>query len=421
MWVARSFFILLIVFAALGRARAEHVYYTFLDGDSFGVGRILLGDEKIKSVNRVAMDFPMEDAFKLQLVGKHVVVVSQVDGESGVTILPQDAQPGAEFIPLEAEVSELAAFGDQALIAANKGLFFTIDPSAPGNIEQWNARKELSPPGRKGEDVIILPDGKSALASFQKDDDNSDAKGSRIVVFDLSPLRLRHDLQLPRDRPELHIAGNPKEQGPNPEKLFVFPESNTLALTLDLYGAVAFMDLDAALKGEIKNYTAIPTSADRSWGTAFPDRGLGFRAQGGDWLLVTNASENGGFAVFDVQNRKFIAHYPAKVGAETPVLVESAGKIFSALSGKIKSRTDSGVEKVLQPLNELVVFDVSRLITGDPEAIEALPILGPAERVVATNDGNLLLLNTSETLLIRPDGTVLDRQPAVGAPIRVAH
>ena len=58
----------------------------------------------------------------------------------------------------------------------------------------------------------------------------------------LPELKRLADVRLPRTHPELHIEGNLKEQGPSPEIVLVSEQTNTLLVTLDLYGAVAMMD-----------------------------------------------------------------------------------------------------------------------------------------------------------------------------------
>jgi hypothetical protein len=414
-------FALILIFAAAGHSRAGEVFYTFKDGDASGVARLEVLDDRFGEVTRLSGELELSDAFKIVRVGNYVVAAAESEGKPGLFIGATDGTSGGRFVPLESKVSELIPAGDHVLIAVSKGKFFLVDPERPDQWDVWNARKELSPPGRKGEDLLLLPDGRAAFASFQKDDDNSDATGSRVVLLDLAPLKLRHDLQLPRDRPELHIPGNPKEQGPNPEKVFVFPDSNVLALTLDLYGAVAFMDLDAALRGDIKNYSTLPTSGDGTWGVSFPDRGLGFQFAGGDWLLVTNASEGGGYTLFDARKRELVRHYPAKVGGEKPIFLESTGKIVSAQSGKVKRRAEDILEKEILPENELMVFDVAQLVQGDPAAMQTVAVPFPPSLVVALASGNLLLFGSSEALILKPDGSIIERKQLLGSPIRVTQ
>lgn len=329
---------------------------------------------------------------------------------------------------LTLNTNAIAARGQHALVATDEGLFHWINLQL-GQIEKtWNAKKELHPPGNKGESILFLPDNKTALIPFQKDSGKGKRFGSRLLVFDLEKLAPRFDLPLPRNHPELHIEGNLKEQGPNPEIAFVSTKSDTLALTLDLYGAVAFAKLSSALEGKWDRLDYYPTSLDGSWGTAFPDRGLLFEIAGKDYLLITNASPNGGLVLFDVAERKIVGKFPATAGCETPVFLPKSQRAVTVLSGKSKTRVPFKLVKETDPASTLMIFTLSPLAEGKEATLETIPFDQPVLRVEAVaptqNDLLFLVLGKPEAeseLLIYDlsQREILQRQPAGGAVSRI--
>ncbi len=200
-----------------------------------------------------------------------------------------------------------------------------------------------------GEGVFFLPTGNLALVTFQKDNSKGTRFGSRVVVFDTDKVESKYDLQLPRNHPECNIEGNLKEHGPNPEVAFIAPKSDTLALTLDLYGAIAFTKLSSALEGKWENLEYISCAQDGSFGNAFPDRGCLFETGGKEHLLISNASPNGGLVLFDVAAHKVEQKFAASAGAENPVFLSRSQKVVTCISGKIKTRAGEKQDKIYKP------------------------------------------------------------------------
>lgn len=369
---------------------------------------------------------PLKEPQKLAISGDG----SRIIVTSGISKTAWIFQTGATSgllgsIPLADETGEVQALGSQALIASGGGDFFWIDLQTAKIAKQWNARTGLQPPGNKGEDILFLPDKNLALLSFQKDGKSGKNKGSRIVLLDLPTVTPKADLPLPREYPALNIPANKREQGPNPELIFIAPKSNTLAVSLDLYGAVAFADLDAALRGQWKNLTYIPTAPDGSWGTAFPDRGTFFELGGKEYLLIANASENGGLALFDVAARKILQTFEAPAGAERPIFLPKLKKAVTVISGKIKQRTPEGLEKDTAPGNELLVLDLAPLESGGEAAIERIAFEQPVVRVEAIDPETsaLLLLVTGNDEFVIYDlasKTEIARESAHGVVNRLA-
>jgi hypothetical protein len=264
-----------------------------------------------------------------------------------------------------------------------------------------------------------------ALATLQKDGKNG-RKGSRLLVFHPQESAPLHDIYLPRDRPDLHMKGNEKEQRPNPELIFISDRTNTLLITLDLYGALAFADLDAAMEGKLQNYETRSTAIDESWGSAFPDRGLLFERGGKDWLLVSNASADGGLVLFDVAKRKRVAAFPAPAGTEDPVELRRAGIVATVVSGKVKARTADGkLSKEIRAHPLLILIHIKSLNEGSEPVMRRVPLeeICMGIRVVAGPDKEWLLLagDNGQMLVMDPlSGEIVSRMAGPGKFIRFA-
>jgi len=367
------------------------------------------------------LGFPVTHPYKLAhaRAAGVVAVATGGDEQPALALLPLQ---GGEVIsvPLPAEASDLAATDDLFLVAASKGRFAVIDAATGSVLSELNARKELNPPGRKGEFIRILPGGDKALVSFQKDDDNSPALGNRIVLLQMNPLEVHADMPLPRNHEDLHISGNPREQGPGPEVVMVCPKSNTLAVTLDLYGAIAFADLAAALQGNLENMSYVPTAVDGSWGNSFPDRATLVEVGDNEYLLVSNASLNGGLALFDVAKRQAIQHLPAAAGAEAPIDFPQLHKAITIVSGKLKSRSDQYLEKESAPPHgSLIIIDYAGLGIRKPATMETLELGLDARRIACAGENSVAIFGEQEVVLVDIiQESILDRKPLPGPVIR---
>lgn len=323
----------------------------------------------------------------------------------------------------------IAAQGNNALITTDEGLFHWINLTEAKIERSWSAKEQLHPPGNKGEGITFLPNEPVAFVAFQKDSGKGKRFGSRLLIFDPVQNRPRFDLLLPRNKPELHIEGNLKEQGPNPELVFISAKSDTVTLTLDLYGAIAFAKLSSALIGKWDTLDYYTTALDGSWGNAFPDRGLLFTVGEKDYLLISNASPNGGLVLFDVAERAIISKFPASAGCETPVFLPKSQRAVTVISGKKKTRSPSKLVQEYDPGKTLLVFTLSPLAEGKTATMESIPFDQPVLRVEALaplqNDLLFLVLGKSDTEneLVIYDLTkkeILHRKPAGGVINRLA-
>jgi len=400
----------------------ETVYFSFGTPEGGGAASVEIdaGTGKISGVRVLGDVTTFRDAKKLAVTGdgKFLLLTSDLHEQNNLYRLDAPDAPPRVFT-LEATNEEIAPAEHVFFLNLSRGRFSVLDPAAGNVTWTWNARRELDPPGHKGESARVLADGHTVLATFQKDGDGRE--GSRIVVFDLRGPRFLHDIRLPRDRPDLHIEGNPKEQGPNPELIFAATASNTLVYSMDLYGGLGFMDLDAALGGRIANHTRISTASDGSWGTAFPDRGTFFTHGGREWLLISNASENGGYALVDVEKREIRHHLPSPSGGEHPVWFGEFALLASAPSGKIKSRTYDGLEKDRDAKPSLHIFDIAALADGGVPGFEEVPLDSPVSAMARAGRHLVVFTRNAEVLVIEPaTRRILDRRATPGRASRVA-
>ena len=398
--------------------RAATVFFTH-EGDKPGAARLEIEQSQLGALAPLPLGEGVTEPFKLALSSNAEVlaVAAKKEDTQFLFLVPTGNNSEAHPLPLPAKLSDLVAAPDNAfLLALSKGHLMLVDGPTGEIKAQMNARQQTSPPARKGENFCVLPGGQQVVVSFQKDDDDSPALGNRLLLLGLDQLSIDADLALPRDRPELHIAQSPKEQGPGPELLVAIPEANTLAITLDLYGAVAFTDLDALQRGELKNYQVIPSSEDGQWGTAFPDRVALLPTSAGQRLLVCNAGKDVGIAVFDPASREKVAHFPASAGCDTPVVLPGQPVAVTVVSGKLKSRDDQGVEKTSEPGTTLLVMDFSD--PAEPQ-FTVFDLGQPTLRIAPAGPGQVVVFGKSEALLVEvASGKILDRQETPGPPVR---
>lgn len=347
--------------------------------------------------------------------------------EEPALLLIDPGSGGMHTIGLSAEISDLAAAGTGFLIAASKGRFYFVEED--GTVAEWNARKELDPPGRKGEFVLPLPEESGttnrALVSFQKDDGDSAARGNRLVLMTVNPPGLLHDLPLPRSHSDLHRVDDAREQGPGPEVVLASPETNTLMLTADLYGALAFADLDAALLGKWKNFAYVPTSADGKLGISFPDRATLIQDAARHFVLVSNASLNGGLALFDVKKRELVQFFPASAGADPPLFFPELRLAATVISGKVKSHSpEDGAKKEAAPGNHLLLLDFENPQPGETATLHTMDLGGKTLRIArAGRESCVVFLDSPsgpEALLVDlREKKILDRVAVSSPPVRV--
>lgn len=378
----------LAVFLVVNALQAAGLLVAFRTGTDGGVARIDLDSEDRPVGGAPALLFrdpAFATAAKLRVSadGRHATLNSETEGRANFAIIDLAATPvpaAPRLRTLDFTPEEHRLDNGRAFIGGTDGHLAALDLASGTLTHNWNSRRQLTPAGHKPEDLLVLEPEGLLLVTHQKDGKKG-RQGSRLVLLRLADLSLVADLPLPRDHPELHLSE--KEAGPSPEVIRVDRASNTLLLTLDLYGALAFADLDAALAGHLKNYSAVPSSADATWGTAFPDRITLAAHAGKTYAFVSNASADGGIAVFDLAARQRVGFLPVEAGCDYPVLLGGGRQLATVVSGKLKHRTGTGIAKDEKPGTDLLLIDIARAIKGDPTALTRLPLDAPATHIAS--------------------------------------
>ncbi len=381
--------ILLLALPLPGPVAGAAIYYTFAsDADSGTEGggggvAVLEVDPQTAAVIRHETIFQVpafKNPHKLAVSPDQRLIVMVNESEAdNIAVLRLEGGKAIEHrvLTVKGVPDAVTIFGRHALIGADKGHVTLIDLEAMAIKKHVNTREMLNPPGHKVEDIAIAPDADYAVFSLQKDQSGHKSLGNRLVLVKLPTLQVICDLQLPRDKPQLHNPHNDKEQGPGPEVIVLRPELNRLGVSLDLYGGFALTDLDAALRGEPGEVTYLSTAPDGAWGTAFPDRLCLFPHpeaapdQPHDLVMIFNSGEVGGGCVIDLAKREVVARFDCPPGLETPTYLPAAGLIAATHNGKVKSITPQRVDKDYEPSARVFVYDVRRLDGfNDPRIIE---------------------------------------------------
>lgn len=345
--------------------------------------------------------FRAEDA----LAAKKVAVTS--DGRFSIVIAVQADRNNTfitgpdgvtRVISLPEETDEVRITGHHAVIGSGSGLMHWVDLAEARLVHTWNFRQLLTPSGHKPESIAIFDEGRRAWVSFQKDSRSGKHLGSRLVLVNLETRAVEADVALPRSRPELHYDLSPdrRERGPSPEVLVVSPETNTLFVTLDLYGAVAMMDLDSAMRGELRNWVYLPTSLDGSWGTAFPDRALDFWHDKEHFVLVTNSSAPAGAKIYNLGKRAAVQAFATDPGLEQPRWIPAGGVIVAAPRGKVKARGAEGLTKQFFPTNRLHIFALADASADFPiEELRTVDLGHPLHSIdaIAPDQHSVVVIN----------------------------
>ncbi len=304
-------------------------------------------------------------------------------------------------------------------VGGTDGHLLALDPATGRIRHRWNSRQDLRPAGHKPEDFLALESEGVLLVTHQKDGQKK-RQGSRIAALRLDNLRPIGDLRLPRNLPELHLSS--KEAGPSPEIIRADPATNTLVVTLDLYGALAFADLDAALQGRLANYAIIPTSADGRWGTAFPDRLILARVGDRSLAIVSNASQDGGIKIFDVGARSALAFFPVEAGCDHPVLVNEGRTVATVVAGKRKRVAGRELENITTPGTDLLLLHLDQVGEIEPLSLLRAPLGGLVAHIAAVPGHPDLVAATrldpaSVVLCSAIDGRIVTEIPLPGRPV----
>lgn len=365
--------------------------FTFSDGPGGGVAELRFdaAQDRIEMPTVLWSDARFAHPGKVRaLDGGGWAAVSEHEDKANLVLLSGKGEP-PQVLDLPGQPDEIrASEPGMLLIGSSGGWLHRVNTRAGQRDASWNARDGLRPPGHRVEDILLLGNFR-ALLTFQKDSSSGKYLGSRVVIFDPIRMEAAHDLPLPRDRPEVHLAGSRKDQGPGPEVILISESANTVFITLDLYGAVAFADADALLQqGRWNRLDYLPVAEDGSWGTAFPDRAVLVRHGARDYAAVANAGQPASCVLIDLAARRIVARFPTAAGCEPPVVLPALQLLATVESGKSKTRGTTTVEKSQRPGSALHLLHFEA--TGDfrHERVE----LGAAARLCAAAGERHLLL-----------------------------
>lgn len=405
---------------------ATSVYYTFHDGSRGGLAEAVIDkrDHAITTQRILMADADFDDPHKIALTadGRYLAGVSQREQVTNLLIYDLRGQRPVASLALPEEPDAIEAAGGHFIIGARKGDIYRVE-AATGNLDSvWNARRELRPRGHKVEYITVAEDQNHIWFSFQKDSRSGQNKGSRVLLFSIEPFSFLHDLQLPRNRPDLHMEAL-RERGPNPEIIEPSYNSNTLLLSLDLYGAVAMADLDAAAQGDWKNLTYLPAAPDESWGESFPDRATMITWRGRDLCLMTNQGRPGGALLVDLAERRVKQRFDVPNGLEAPIHLPTIDAFVCIVPGKLKWRGRYELESTRTPLPLIYLFEYSTHSDSLELSISTHDFPRHARRAMALAPAinSLLLVHTraddgSDLLTITDaaSGTIVEEHPALG-------
>lgn len=409
-------------------ADIQEVAYSFTDDDGGGIAIVQIDDAAGKIVGGRTL-FHDDDCCEPQKVrsaagGRILVVTNESEDDPGLFLTGTAPSTPLRHVRLSGVPDELRVTGSFGLVTCDDDTLAWVDLARGRVARGWSAEYQLRPPGNAPEDVLIFAQGQRALVSFQKDSKKGVKFGSRMALIRLPDMETMADLRLPRNRPDLHIAGSNKEQGPSPEVMLVSESTNTLLVTLDLYGAVALMDWSSAKEGQITGLTYVPTSLDGSWGNAFPDRVSLIEVGGHPYALVCNAGEAGGAVLVDLPQRRIARKWKVPPGLEKPVYLDQHRLAVSVCSGKIKRRARDGLEKDEEPRRTIYFFDFAGPIDAPHAHLQEVPLDVFARRLtaVASPTGRFVLIASGREekimdqllLLDAVKKEVLDRVRAAG-------
>lgn len=364
-----------LLLLATAPAHAADYYFSHFSGKAGAVGRFSVERKPpaIGSMRDIGAD---KEAFRLTRLrmGPDGRLFGMNESNDAPWVLAFDpAKTGAapKRIVLGDRPMELRVAGNYLLTTGHRGMLHLIDPATDTVAATW------TPPAGVGRvtDFAALPDGSAVIGIARQDSATGTVKGHRVMVFDLPTLKLRHDLQLPRDQAKLHYKSAGKDNGPGPLFLLLSPETNTLIIGLNAYGAVQLADLDGVLKGEWRNSTVIPTSADGALGTSFPSVGSLFTAGGRHYALIGNGSVEGGSVLIDLAARKITQHLATGPRSlNLPIHQPGRKRIVALSTGVEYTRGDAGVnDKHVEP-SHFFVIDVAPLESGGEATVKRITL-----------------------------------------------
>jgi hypothetical protein len=395
-------------------AEAGRVFYTFRNSEGGGIAeaRITSGGQ-ISGQRILVQHRNFKHPFKLaeSPCGRWVAATGDQANFFNLAVFDHQANEG-QVRSLLRTPDAIEPWRGGFVIGANDGTIYLYQPETK-KVFPYNLRINTYPPARKAEYILI--DGDHAWITIQKDSPSQRTKGSRVIYFNLATWKLEQDLMMARNRPDLELNSF-RERGPSPEIVLVAPRSNTILLSMDVYGGVSLSDLDAARSGGWKNWSYASTAVDGSFGTAFPDRWVEFTHQGKEYALILNAGVGGGAALVDLAERQVIQRLPVPPGLENPVWLSRLNLLAAGVPGKEKRSFFGTLEERRVPVASLFTFQMIPTAEGPRLQMREIPMGKVLGRGATLADSNLAVFPTRDELLVVDprNGQVVSSTPAVG-------
>ena len=389
-----------------------------IDGDD---GKILRQEVKYESHH-------CPDPKKVRPVGDGKTFLLTHANESRPFVFIVDTQDPqlSRQIELPGMPDEVRIAGTQAIVTCAKDHIATIDIVSGRVLAIWDVSDELNPPGNHPQDILITPDAKHAIISFQKDSPGGKKLGGRLAVFALPGMDVVADVLLGRDYEGWKLANKIRKTGPGLELIFLDEENDTILSSSDHYGAVALLRWSELQAGKLKDLEYRSTAFDKSWGHSFPDRGTQFVHNGKSYCLICNAGSKGGSVIVDLQSWEVVRRMQTRFGLEKPEFVPQLKRAFSTCPGKHKVRKRKEIVKTYRPQPVLTVFELDggHIVKTKVREIPHCANLFQIGVLKRERKLPLLVLTSGKTIANRiivfdpSTETILDSKPTIGSAIQ---
>ncbi len=412
---------------------ASRCFYSYYHAEGGGGGEMIIEAEAGRILShRSIFDSPgnpMIEGVASDETGEFFVVANRhKEARSCYMLRLLEGQPllAAWRVELPQRADHHLVRAGRAVILGHQGSVFRLDADRPGVVSgAVDLKRALEIHDSALAGAAFSPDGARIVVLVAEDSPDGRREGGRLVVLRWPSLAVVHSISLPRSHPELHYPSGSRERNPMPVAIQLFPESNTAALALNLYGAVAFTDLDALLDGRLENYSELPTSRDESFGAGYPTALFPVEVAGRQLVLADNSGGEGGMAVFDPASRKRLAWLDTGKTSIGFFQMVDANRGVGNRSGVISSRGQDATQTSHSEQNDLIVIDFSPLTNGHL----------PQHEIIALEDyvyfsSPIGLANPARKILLGLFGfdrktltcaiydidarRIMDRQPALG-------
>ncbi len=325
-------------------------------------GTMLIGSLEANAVgDRLVCVSPNED----DPAGRFVFLVDSNGGDKAVRTLTVPEKP------------ERAIFwgADKVLVHTSRGELHLIDHPTGKILKSVVVRHLVEPKAHLIESIALAP-GQPTVVCVMKEDAPGprDRVGGRLIGLSLPALEVQFDLRIDADvvasldstgtytaeaLKALSFGTASRLQGAAPNGIAFSPATNSVAVSLDNWGAVIVADLDAFLEGRWTNAALLsPQSVPGTW---YPNPPVAVVMGGVDDFVVSSAGASGGVSIVDARQRKIVQTLALEAPATLawPVILPDRKLAVFAHAGLTRFRGTERVEEKHQEMNELVILDFS--------------------------------------------------------------